>query len=288
MYKHILYFLPILLLCFDAHAATTCSRANLTKCLDSACAINMSANPAARCQYCGTADAGTPSVPKGMRSVNVGSSAKYNISDKDLKVAPTDPGERYAWATKQCISRVSGCTPDDVSETYDKLIEQSCTAAGITAQMQKLQENIVKTKSKSECESTITACVIDNTKCQADWRKCDSDTTFDKFFSECAIQSVGCDEHVSALRTTLIATRDTAIKNADTALKKIVATYADARAKKTKQIISGCQDNSTYNNCISTVCENNMPHKCADDFESEKSAAANLCKFYQSACTTLD
>ena len=288
MHTRILYFLPILTICFGAHAATTCSRANLTKCLDSVCALNISANPSARCQYCGTSDAGTPQTPKGMRSVNVGSSAKYNISEKDLQSAPTDPGERYAWATKQCITKVSGCTPDDVSDTYDKLIEQSCTAAGISAQLQKIQDNITKTKSKSECESTITACIIADNKCLSDWRKCESDTDFNKHFSDCSVQIGGCDEHISALRETLIASRNTAIKNADTILKQIVATYADARDKKLKQIISGCQDNSTYNNCIATVCENNMPNKCATDFESEKSAAASLCKFYQSACTTLD
>ena len=121
--KH-LFLIPTILFIYDSHAATKCSTANLTRCLDSVCAINVSSNPAARCQYCGTSNAGTPPKSK-MRSVSAGASAKYNISEKELKKAPEDPGQRYAWATTQCIKKVAGCSADDVSEAYDKLIEQS-------------------------------------------------------------------------------------------------------------------------------------------------------------------
>ena len=62
-----------------------CSIGNLTKCLDSVCAINMGANPAARCQYCGSASAGEPTKSTAMKSVSAGSSTKYSISDKELK-----------------------------------------------------------------------------------------------------------------------------------------------------------------------------------------------------------
>ena len=187
-----------------SYAAPSCSHANLTRCLDSVCAINISSNPSARCQYCGTSGAGTP--PKNaMRSVSAGSSAKYNISDKELKKAPTDPGERYAWATSQCIAKVSNCTPDDVSEVYDKLIEQSCTAAGVSAQMKKLQSNIGKSKSKSTCESEITVCITDSKRCTSDYRKCEENSDFDKFFSVCSTEVSGCDEHVSEIRTELLA-----------------------------------------------------------------------------------
>ena len=60
-----------------------CSVANLTRCLDSACAINIGANPAARCQYCGDSSAGTPTQSTAMKSISAGASAKYNISDKE-------------------------------------------------------------------------------------------------------------------------------------------------------------------------------------------------------------
>ena len=103
--------------------AATCSQANLTRCLDSVCAINVSSNPSARCQYCGTSSAGTPPTKSGMQSLSLGQSAKYTLSEKELKNAPTDPGQRYAWATEQYIKKIDGCTPDDVSDIYDKLIE---------------------------------------------------------------------------------------------------------------------------------------------------------------------
>ena len=107
-----------------------CSVANLTRCLDSVCAINVGANPAARCQYCGSASAGEPSKSTTMKSISAGAFAKYTISDKELKKAPSDPGERYVWGTKLCLQKVSGCTPDDVTDNYDSLVEQSCKAAG--------------------------------------------------------------------------------------------------------------------------------------------------------------
>ena len=68
-----------------------CSVANLTRCLDSVCAINIGANPAARCQYCGSSNAGEPTKSAGMKSISAGASAKYVISDKELKSAPTEP-----------------------------------------------------------------------------------------------------------------------------------------------------------------------------------------------------
>lgn len=287
MKTYTLLLLPIFMYCFGAHAATTCSRANLTRCLDSACAINMSSNPAARCQYCGTASAGTPPTSK-MRSVSAGASAKYNISDKDLKKAPTDPGQRYTWATKQCLTKVSGCTADDVSEVYDSLIEQSCKAAGVSAQMKTLQAAAAKTKSKSSCQSEIRACVIDDKRCMADFRNCESDANFDKFFSACGVENTGCDEYISEIRSELVSDRNAAIKNADTILSQIVTAYQNAREQRLKSIKAGCADNSDRDKCVETVCANNMPHKCSLDYPSEKSSALQLCAFYDTACATID
>lgn len=271
-----------------ANAATTCSRANLTRCLDSACALNLSANPAARCQYCGTSSAGEPKTPKGMRSVSVGASAKYNISDKDLKNAPTDPGERYAWATSQCIKKVTGCTTDDVTDTYDTLIEQSCKAAGVSAKMNRALETAFDTKSRSACESEIQLCIFADNHCTSDFRKCESNTDFDKFFSSCSVSVSGCDEHISEIRGELLATRDSVIKNADTLLAKIVAGYSAARENKIAEIKSGCAEKRFYESCIETVCKNNMNNQCGADFEFEKTMAIQLCKFYDTACATID
>lgn len=271
-----------------SHAASKCSRGNLTRCLDSVCAINVSSNPSARCQYCGTSAAGTPPTKKAMRSVSVGASAKYNISDKELKNAPTDPGERYAWATAQCIKKVSGCTTDDVTAAYDSLIEQSCKAAGVSSKMSKSLADAGKTKSLSTCKSTITSCLILDKNCMADFRKCAQDTDFDKFFAACSVESAGCDEHISAIRDELIASRDEAIKNSDTALANIVASYAAARERKMSDIKDGCTDNLARDNCVETVCANNMNHKCETGYEFERAMAIQLCKFYEIACATID
>lgn len=271
----------------SAHAATSCSRANLTRCLDSVCAIGVSSNPSARCQYCGTSGAGTP--PKNaMKSVSAGASAKYNISDKELKKAPTDPGQRYAWATKQCLTKVAGCTVDDVTDTYDSLIEQSCRAAGVSAQLSKTLETVAKTKSKSSCKSDITNCVIAEKNCMADFRNCSENADFDRVFAACGVTNNGCDDYISSIRSDLIADRDNAIKNSESILTKIVESYKMARDKKLSSIKSGCADNTARDECVATVCANNMNNGCATGFESEKSMAIQLCKFYEIACATID
>lgn len=289
MKTQILFFLSAALLCTNAHAVAKCSRANLTRCLDSACAINVSTNPAARCQYCGTSSAGTPpSEKKGIKAVSVGASTKYNISDKELNSAPTDPGERYAWATKQCIKKVSGCTIDDITDTYDKLIEQSCKAAGVSAKMEKTLDQVSKKKTKTSCQSEITACMIADRNCTADYRKCSTDADFDRVFASCSVEAAGCNDYVSEIRKSLAGARDDTIKNTDNVLNQIIAAYKTAREKKLSSIKSGCADNTDRDTCIETVCARNMPNKCGDGYESEKAAAIGLCKFYDTACATID
>lgn len=269
------------------NAATTCSRANLTRCLDSVCAINISSNPAARCQYCGTAGAGTPAAGDAMRSVSVGTSAKYTLNAKELKSAPSDPGSRYTWATTQCLQKVSGCTPDDVTETYDSLIEQSCKAAGITAQMANLRAAAAKKKTSASCKTDIQACMIDAKRCAADYSACTDNADFDKFFAGCSVEATSCDDYISAVRTDLIAARDTAIKNADTIIESIVASYQKQREQRLTSARAKCTDNAGRDACITAVCERSMANKCAAGFEAERSMATQLCKFHDLACAAL-
>lgn len=287
MNKHIIFFaLSAIFLPSLADAAATCSRANLTRCLDSVCAINVNSNPAARCQYCGTSSAGEPPKSKSMKSVSVGQSSKNTLSEKELKAAPTDPGQRYAWATAQCIAKLGGgCTPDDVSDAYDSLIEQSCTAAGISAQMSSLQADLKKTKSQSSCNTDITSCLVAANRCGPDYAACQSDADFDNFFAACSVEATGCDQYMSAIRTELFNSRNDAIANAAEAPKKIAESYQAARNKKRTSIQSTCADNASRDQCVETVCQNNMRNKCATS--SEKSNAILLCKFYEVACTTI-
>ena len=285
MYRK-LAFLALCLAFVPNLAYAACSRANLTRCLDSVCAINISTNPAARCQYCGTADAGTP-ADDGMRSVSVGTSTKYNVSAKELRSAPTEPGKRYTWATQKCIKLVADCTPDDVSDAYDTLIEQSCTAAGISTQMDTLFAKAAKTKSQTACSGEISTCVVSDTKCKSDFSACSTDADFNKFFSACAASATGCDEHISGIRTTLLSNRDSQIKNSDAILESIVKSYADAREKRIAAARATCTNNSGRESCINKICNERMPNKCAAGFSDEKSMATQLCKFYDTACATL-
>ena len=264
-----------------------CSVANLTRCLDSVCAINVGANPAARCQYCGSASAGTPTKSTTMKSVSVGASTKYIISDKELKSAPSDPGERYVWGTKECLKKVADCTPDDVEENYDKLIEQSCTAAGITMEFANLAQKANEKKTQNSCSSEITTCVVDTKRCTADYRKCETDADFDRHFSECSVAATGCDEFLTRIRSNLTSARKTAITNAAKTLQIIINSYKTTREQKLANAQASCTSNKAKQDCISRVCKNNMRNKCEIGFEYEKTVAEQLCKFYDIACERL-
>lgn len=268
----------------------TCSQANLTRCLDSVCAINVSSNPAARCQYCGTSSAGTPPTKTGMQSLSLGQSAKYTLSEKELKNAPTDPGKRYAWATAECIKKIEGCTADDVSDTYDKLIEQSCKAAGVSAQLAVTLSENAKTVSSSSCETSIRACLVEEKRCGPDYSACENDADFNNFFAACSVEASGCDNYISDIRNTLISDRNTAIANADKAIENLKQTYQTAREQKVAQAENACKDDTAFNACVKTVCATNMPNKCEVGTSTEKSenaAAAALCNFYKTACNLL-
>lgn len=286
MKKHAILF-SIYLLFVPTFVFGACSVANLNRCLDSVCAINIGANPAARCQYCGSASAGEPTKSTAMKSVSAGSSAKYTISDKELKKAPTDPGQRYVWGTKLCLEKLPDCTPDDVTDNYDSLIEQSCKAAGISAEMAGLAKKINTQKTQNTCSTEINACVIDTKRCNADYKKCESDADFDKYFAECSIASTGCESFLTNIRQELISARNSAIANADKLLKNIVNAYKNAREQKLATAQNSCKNNKAKQDCVERVCKSNMRNKCATGFEYEKTVANELCKFYDTACERL-
>ena len=137
-------------------AVSKCQKTNMQRCLDSACAINIGMNPSARCQYCGTSAAGNPPSQKGLSTITAGQSTKYTLTDREMRNAPSDPGARYVWATNECIKKLPDCTPDDVSDLYDKLIEQSCKTAGVTMQAASAIESINKKRTKTSRTATWT------------------------------------------------------------------------------------------------------------------------------------
>ncbi len=263
--------------------AAPCSRINLTKCLDSACAINLSSNPAARCQYCGTADAGEPAAG-GMKSVTAGSSSKNTISAKDLKNAPSDPGDRYVWATKLCLGIVKNCTADDVSEAYDPLIEKSCTAAGISNDMASLQKKAAKnTKNANSCTDEISICITKAEKCNSDFSKCADDAKFNSFFATCSSQATGCTNFIDKARETIAATRKSTLSTTNSNIYAIAASHRQERMQKLTSISAGCKQNAAFDDCVTSACLNNTSNNCAT--QAEQTIANNLCQFYKTACT---
>ncbi len=283
-----LFLLPALMLGYGANAAAQCSHANLIRCLDSACAINMSSNTIARCQYCGTSAAGVPPTKNVMKSVSAGSSTKYNISDKELKKAPTDAGERYAWATLQCLQKLSDCTINDVEEAYDPLIETACAGASAIAGMADMIAELHSEQSASVCSATVRNCMLGADRCGFGFDKCFDDTNFDREFSTCLLSAPKCDAHSTVIRSELLASRKSTMESIDAALDALISGYRTARESQISKIKSDCQSGALRDKCIETVCATNMPNKCAAGFDTEKSMATDLCKFYDTACTRID
>ena len=269
---------------FGANAATIqCSRTNLTRCLDSACAINIGINPAARCQYCGTSSAGTPPSQKGLTNITAGQSTKYALSAKELTVAPSDPGKRYIWATTECIKKIPGCTTDDVSTVYDRLIERSCKSAGISIQIANTIANMNAKPGKAKCTETLNTCI--NNKCGVGFDSCTTDADFDRFIAECATDATGCDEFVADFRKSISAERERAYDTRENTVQTLVNNYKTTRENKLNNARNACNNKTASASCVNTVCANNMPGKCEGD--TEKSMATQLCKFYDVACTVL-
>ena len=282
MIKKFAFFIASLLVLPSITWAAPCSRINLTKCLDSACAINLSSNPAARCQYCGTSNAGEPA--SGLKNISAGASSKNTISAKDLKSAPKDPGERYVWATKKCLDIVQNCTADDVTESYDPLIEKSCTAAGITNDMSRLASKVATNKKTSAtCNDEISLCLTAADKCDATYSKCPDDETFNKFFATCSAKATGCTNFIASVRDELNKTRQTSVSATSKNIEKIVAAHQAAREKQISSIKNNCKSNADFNSCVTTVCKNNTNNNCATS--QEKTIANSLCEFHKTACT---
>lgn len=254
--------------------------------MDSACAINGGINPSARCQYCGTSNAGTPPAQKGLSNITAGQSTKYAISSKDLAKAPSDPSKRYNWAANECVKKLPDCTTDDVADAYDKLIEQSCKAAGVTMQIAKLSTDVNKKQTKSKCEPIFTTCM--NKKCGTTFDSCANDADLDRSIAECAADANGCDDYISDFRKTFSDARDRAIGNRENVLNAIAEKYQSARKAKTDGTLEKCRKGTASETCIKTVCANNMRGKCdGADAADERSMATQLCKFYDTACTVL-
>ena len=288
MKRHNIFFIATICafaLVFCAPAALSkCQKTSMQRCLDSACAINIGMNPSARCQYCGTSAAGNPPSQKGLSRVTAGQSTKYTLTDREMRNAPSDTGARYVWATNECIKKLPDCTPDDVSDLYDKLIEQSCKAAGVNMQAASAIESINKKRTKTSCNDAFTACM--DKKCGTTFENCEEDAIFTRSIAECAAESTGCDDYIAEFRTTITNDRKTAVARRESVLQTLVKNYQSTRESKLSSAKSNCKSGKTFETCVTATCNNNMPNKC-DNNKTERSMAERLCQFYKTACTVL-
>jgi hypothetical protein len=123
--------------------------------------------------------------------------------------------------------------------------------------------------------------------CGADYRQCTENADFDRVFAACSVEASGCDSHISGIRDTLIASRDNAVENREKLLANIVKTYQTARENRLKAARAQCENGAGRDDCVETVCQNNMISQCADGHADERSMAIQLCKFYDTACAAL-
>lgn len=258
-----------------------CSKGNLIKCLDSVCAINVSSNPAARCQLCGSDTAGITNT--NMQMLTLGTKSKYIISGKELKNAPEEAEARYAWAIQKCIRKNENCKEEDASENYDKLIEQSCVSAGLSEGFNKLTKE--KEKSKHSCKKDINVCLTKEENCGTNYKNCFENEDLDKFISQCSVLVNNCDVYVQNIRDDILKTIENSKKNKKNLVASIIESYKNMRDAKKKEISESCQNDSMYNMCVESFCRNKMKKKCEAGFE--KIIAGNFCNFYKVACGKL-
>lgn len=289
--KYIKLFLTSVLLCAPAIAFGDCSDTNLKRCLDSACAIGLTTNPNARCQYCGFASS-FDNAASTKTSTNLGSASKYTISNKDLKKAPTDPGERYVWARQKCFEMLDECTANDADRVYYPLILEACQNRNKKAEQKVLMSKSNNTKSDDGCYVAVNECITDDKHCLSDYRNCESDTDFTKYFSDCSIKpnvkQVCTPEYLSKQRSVLIGVRDQTFKTAADNIKRVVKQHQDARKnpKRSDDPRVICKDDTGKQTCINSMC-GNLPNQCAEGFEYEIQMAEQLCKYYDTACSKL-
>ena len=281
-------FLLFFALSFSDGWAAMCRISDLQKCLDSVCAQN--ADPSERCYACGTSAAVRPtsSAPV-MQSLALGTSSKNTLSASELKNAPVDPGERYQWATSECLKKLKDCTAENVTNNYDKLIEQSCKVAlGDAEYAASMKKSSVK-KTSNQCNSEISRCLLGSARCDSNMLKCQVDAEFDRNFSACMAEVSGCDEFLQDLRSTMLNSRNRMISEKDSRITDLIKLKQLEREEKMASARRLCTSGGKAD-CILEIC-GNMPigldedGKCSN--QNERQWATSLCKFVDIACDRL-
>ena len=274
--------------------AAKCKVSDLQACLDSACSEDL--EPSSRCYLCGTSAAKKPAAEKyalgdtpAMQSLSVGKSSKNTLSDKELKGAPNEPGERYRWATVECLKKLKDCESEDVEDNYDKLIDQACKIALGDADYAASMKKAAVKKTADQCSSELSICLLATNKCDGNMLKCEEDDEFNRNFSACMVEAVGCGEFTTTLRDKMKKSRDDMVAKKESRISDLVALKKMEREEKFESAKKMCASGGK-DGCIAEMC-GNFPNGldangvCAD--AEEKIWATNLCKFVDLACDKL-
>ena len=274
-------------------AAAKCKVSDLQACLDSACDGDMDAG--ARCYLCGTSAAKRPEAVKyalgdtpEMQALSVGKSSKNTLSDKDLKSAPKDPGERYQWATRECLKKLKDCDAEDVSGNYDKLIDQACKVALGESEYGAAMKKAAVKKTSEQCDSDLSLCLLSADKCDGNMLKCETDDDFNRNFSACMVDATGCGDFTTTLRDKMKKSRDDMVAKKDGNIDNLVELKQMERRGKLESANNMCKTGKDA--CIAEMCAvfpNGLDAKglCAD--AEEKILATNACKYVDLACDKL-
>ncbi|MDR1826343.1 MAG: hypothetical protein LBQ49_01465 [Rickettsiales bacterium] len=279
-----------------SHAASSkCKQSDVRACLDSACSEDL--EPASRCYLCGTSAAKKPEKtayalgdsPK-IQSLSVGKSSKNTLSEKEIKSAPADPGERYQWARRECGKKIKDCDFEDATDGYDKLIDASCkTALGDSEYASTIKKAAVK-KTADQCDAELSVCLLSQNKCDGNMLKCGADEEFNRNFSACMVEATGCGEFTTALRDGMKKSRDEMVAKKDGRINDLVALKKLERQNKLEEKKRMCNASNGKNGCMAEMCAGfpiglGRDGMCAD--AEEKIWAASLCKFVDLACNKL-
>ncbi|MDR2685487.1 MAG: hypothetical protein LBB23_01785 [Rickettsiales bacterium] len=274
-----------------------CRIPDLTNCIDSACAKDLSTDPGSRCTLCGSERASNIAKSKKdtyigagfaptFQSLSIGAgNPKLLISDREMKNAPDAPDERYAWSIGMCIGKVPNCTNDDARDEYDKLIKESCRAFMTAEEYDAATSKVAAEKSKDECKTLIGSCMTNEARCGAGWVNCKAnmpDSAFDQFYSSCLLDS-GCADKGGAI----LAELKTMAKSVDDIIDKRLAdakqNAADARKARWETWAQSCSNShEARSKCVENYCWMFDEALGVNGTTSAKTMGTTSCKFQAS------
>ena len=252
--------------------AAACHVPNLIRCIDSACVAGLSGDPTVRCGLCGSSAVTLTRRPS--------TTQRASATTLEIRNAPTDPAARYAWAATECMRLIAGCTARDVSDNYDRLIEQSCRAANVSMNFAAAAQ-VAERKNPETCRREITACMTE--RCGAEWTNCASNADMDRLFANCLISTdCGHDPNTAAIRTGMQSQRDNLDATRISRAEAMAAQRRQERESTAQQARNDCRSGRLKQACVTQMCAN-FANNCEND-RDETAMATSLCRYVDIAC----